>query len=366
MGTNRFIHFCIKGLEKTYLPSENLFSASRQLVCDRMEYFRDRRHEYRFTMNALMGLQKAKTQGYEIFLDIEADYHRMAQRVHEMADSPEDIAATAWTGRTIGTTIPQSAASLFHSLLNAAPNVRNLTAKALAWMIIACVTGDKAYQVRAHDLVKLAESKYIHDETGLVREHITGIRRNWSSFGANAYIAYALLLYGRQTGDDAAIDKGLLIVRKLVELQGPDGQWGWMYHVPTGRIADFYPVYSVHQYAYAPFFLLEAIDLGHSAFREPLIHGFRWIFGHNEMDETMVDPKHHIVWRRVFRGGLNAKLVKIFRGIAVVQFGINADIAKPGHIQIDRQCWGFEMALPLCVFSGRDDFSEILDDNCFA
>jgi len=365
METNRFIQFCIKGLEKAHLPSENLFSASRQLLGDRMVYYRDRRNEYRFTMNALMGLQKAKEQGNDIFLDPEADFHLMAKRIHEMAHSPEDIAATLWTGRAIGTPIPQAAEALFQSLLTAAPRLKNLSAKGLAWMIIACVTGDKKHVDRAGTLVKLAESKYISDETKLVREHTAGIRRNWSSFGAHAYIAYALLLYARRTGDGRAAGLGLQIVRKLVELQGDDGQWAWMYHVPTGKVADFYPVYSVHQYAYAPFFLLEAVDLGHSEFREPLVRGFRWILGNNEMKETMVEPKHHIVWRRVFRAGLNAKLVKIFRALAVIHFGVKADIEKPPAIQIDRQCWGFEMALPLLAFAGRKEFDELFCDQSF-
>jgi hypothetical protein len=366
MDRNRFTRFCLAGLERTYVPSEHVFSASRRLSGSEMVLVRDRDREYRFTMNALMGLHRARTCGYSVFLDIESDYHRMALRAQEQSGSTEDIAATAWTGRCLGTKIPPEAASLFKGRLENASRIERLSAKGLAWLLAACLTGGDELHENAIVLAKLAAERYVHVGTGLVREVVSGVRRDWASFGAQSYMAYAFLLLARRIGSAWARDLGLRIARSLVQMQGPQGQWGWMYHVPSGRVADYYPVYSVHQYAYVPFFMVEAIDQGYGEFREPLVRGFRWILGHNELGESMVDPVHRVVWRRVIRSGLNAKLMKTVRGFVVIHGGLKSAVKSAGGVQIDRQCWGFEMALPLCVFSNRKDFSEILDDSCFS
>ena len=348
-----------------YIPSEHVFAASLKLSGNRMSHVRDRGLEYRFTMNALMCLHEAKKHGYEVSLDIETDYHRVAKRIDEHAASPLDTAATVWTGRSIDTDIPVKVLSLFQNFLKNASQMKTLGPKALAWSIIACLQGGKDHYENALALAKLAADRYIHASTGLVRQNPFGLDRNWAPFGAQSYMAYAFLMLAQKTGNEWIRNTGLLITRRLVQLQGPSGQWGWMYHVPTGRVADYYPVFSVHQYAYAPFFLLEAIDQGYDEFRESLVKGFRWILGQNEMGQSMVDPMHRIVWRRIVRKGVNSRPVKVLRSMLIIYGGLKSGPKRANAVQIDHQCWGFEMALPLYVFSARDDFNDILNDRCF-
>jgi hypothetical protein len=363
---NRFTLFCLKGLENIYIPSEHVFAASIQLVNGKMVHVRDRNLEFRFTMNTLMGLHRIQMQGAKVFLDIESDYHGMEKQIEEHTDSPLDIAATVWTGKCLGTEVPPEALSSFRNLLSNAPQMRSLGPKALAWSIAACLTGGTDDYKHALTLAKLAAERYIHPVTGLVRQEPFGLRRNWSPFGAQSYMAFAFLHLARKTGNDWARDIGLRTVRRLVQLQGENGQWGWMYHVPTGKVADYYPVFSVHQYAYAPFFLLEAIEQGYEEFREPLMKGFRWILGQNEMGQSMVEPARQIVWRRIIRKKGDSKLTKLLRALGSIYGGFKSGTIKAHRLDIDRQCWGFEMALPLCVFSGRNDFPEFLDDKCFS
>lgn len=363
---NRFTQFCLRGLENIYIPSEHVFAASIQLVDGKMVHVRDRDLEFRFTMNTLMGLHQMRMQGAKVFLDIESDYHGMEKQIEEHSNSPLDIAATVWTGRCLGIEVPSQALSSFRHLLNNAPQMRSLGPKALAWSIAACLTGGTDDYKHALALAKLAAQRYIHPVTGLVRQEPFGLRRNWSPFGAQSYMAFAFLFLARETGDDWARNIGLRTARKLVQLQGQNGQWAWMYHVPTGRVTDYYPVFSVHQYAYAPFFLLEAIGQGYEEFRKPLVKGFRWILGQNEMGQSMVEPARQIVWRRVVRKSPDTKLTKLLRAIGTIYGGVQSGIKKAHDLDIDRQCWGFEMALPLVVFSGINDFHEILDDKCFS
>jgi hypothetical protein len=179
-------------------------------------------------------------------------------------------------------------------------------------------------------------------------------------------MAYAFLLLARTTGSAWAEGVGIRIARRLCQLQGQEGQWSWMYHVPSGRVADSCPIYSVHQHAHAPFFMVEAMDQGHDEFREPLVRGFRWILGQNELGQSMVEPMPQVVWRREIRREPNSKPTKPLRGMVIIDGGLKSGTKGADAVQIDHQCWGFEMALPLRVFSGRRDFSEILDDSCFS
>lgn len=360
-----FIQYCIKGLEQAYIPSENVF-VSRKLEGGKMIFTRDEILEYIFTMNALLGLDQAKKHGYEIFLDVQSAYKKVSPKIDLYLNSPLHVAATIWTGRSIGAEIPACAMSIFHGYLDNIEKVKNLGPKALAWLIAGCLTGDDKYYENAIVLAKFAKNRYVNSKSCLVIKASEILRANWVSFGDHSYISYALLLTARITGEEWARELGIKIARKIVQLQGKDGQWGWMYHVPSGKLVNFYPVFSVHQYGYAAFFLLEALDQGFEEFREPLIKGFRWILGQNELGKSMVAPEHQVVWRRIILSGDDSKLKKLLTGIFRMLSPGNASIKSADSVKIDYQCHGFEMALPLFTLSGRGDFNEILNEDCFS
>ncbi|PKM71477.1 MAG: hypothetical protein CVU91_13530, partial [Firmicutes bacterium HGW-Firmicutes-16] len=162
---NRFNLFCLKGLENIYIPSEHVFAASNRLIDGQMVHVRDRSLEFRFTMNTLMCLHRMRMQGVNVFLDIESDYHALEKRIDEHSDSPLEIAATVWTGRCLGTEVPPKALSSFQKLLNNASQMKRLGPKALAWSIIACLTGGTDNYKHALALAELAAQRYIHPVT---------------------------------------------------------------------------------------------------------------------------------------------------------------------------------------------------------
>lgn len=365
MNKNHFTDFCVKGLERMYLPSEHVF-ATHRLVDEKMVPVRDRGTEYTYTMNVLMGLHTARSHGSNVTIDLESDYFATASRLHEHADSPLHIAATFWTGKSLGVKIPPYALSLFEDVLKSTMQKQYPGPKALAWAIVGCLTGGNDYFENAHRLAKVAADRYVNQRTNLVRQVHSSIRENWASFGVHSLISWALLLLARKTGDNRAKEMGLRIARKLVNLQGDKGQWGWMYHVPTGRLTDYYPVFSVHQYGYAAFFLIEAIDQGYEEFRKPFERGFRWILGENELGETMVSREHQLIWRRIIRKPPNPLWRKMLRGASVLAGLQSARLLDFSSAMIDRQCHGFEMALGLRVFSGRDDFGDLLNNPIFS
>ena len=179
-------------------------------------------------------------------------------------------------------------------------------------------------------------------------------------------MAYAFLRLAKETGSDRVHAMGLRIARKLVELQGPQGQWGWLYHVPTGSVADYYPVYSAHQHSMAPAILLEAIDQGYDEFREPLRKSLRWILGENEIASDMTDRKHSVIWRSVLRKGINSSWpIRSARAVSVAYAGLDCGIEKRDRLVINKECRPYELGWALWVHAGRNDCDEILDDPRF-
>ncbi len=369
MSGGRFARYCIEGLQRMYMASDHVFSASYRLTGGRMVHLRDRVLEYKYTMNSLMGLRRAEAGGLRVFIDTEADFHRVASQVAGDVASPESIAATVWAGGCLATGIPSTAMSQFKAVFfsHLAPTTpTKVTAQAVAWAIAACSLRGEEYLDRALVLAEVAASHYIHQGTALVRHVPLGMRRDWASFAASCYMAYALLSLARVTGSQRARDLGIRTARALVQLQGPQGQWGWFYHIPTGRLVDYYPVYSVHQHSMAPFFLLEAIDQGYPEFREPLLSGFRWVLGGNELGVSMVAGEQRIIWRSAVRRQALPKLSRSARAAGVALLGGSRRPMTSGRgLLINHECRSYELAWGLWAFGGRSDFSEILDHESF-
>ena len=62
----------------------------------------------------------------------------------------------------------------------------------------------------------------------------------------------ACYAYGELMNDDRAIKIANVCTRKLIERQGPPSNGPGFSMPSSGRVLDFYEVYSVHQYGMAP------------------------------------------------------------------------------------------------------------------
>jgi hypothetical protein len=93
---------------------------------------------------------------------------------------------------------------------------------------------------------------------------------------------------------------------QLVAMQGPLGQWWWIYSIRTGAVLEAYPVYSVHQDAMAFMALASLEGLGFDSYRAELARGLAWIFGENELHTPMVDFDRGFMSRCIQRRGSDA------------------------------------------------------------
>jgi hypothetical protein len=113
-------------------------------------------------------------------------------------------------------------------------------------------------------------------------------------------------------GDLGAIEMARACTRKLIKLQGPQGEWPWFFDAEQGRVLDFYEVYSVHQYGMAPAFLECAEHHDVQEARDALIKGFKWVLGDNQLQRPTLVSELQLSFVHTF-GRANRSLRKIIK-----------------------------------------------------
>ena len=158
-----------------------------------------------------------------------------------------------------------------------------------------------------------------------------------------------------------------LAVRKLIKLQGPNGEWPWFFHVPSATVVDFYEIYSVHQYGMAPAFLERAEQHGVAEARGALIKGFRWVLGENQLRRPMLSPELHLSIRsQVRKGELHTKALRIGRAVSNGLLRRASGLIDPANVELRLECRSYELGWILWSFGRRADLPELTDHRMFA
>lgn len=128
---------------------------------------------------------------------------------------------------------------------------------------------------------------------------------NMTSFASQVYSIHGLVQYARAT-ETAPPQQILRAADRLIETQGPLGQWWWIYSLRTGAVVERYPVYSVHQDAMAFMALAPLQNLGLGSYDDELARGLVWVFGANELRAPLVDFDRTFISRSIQRHGGDA------------------------------------------------------------
>ncbi|GAA4556787.1 hypothetical protein [Pseudonocardia xishanensis] len=128
------------------------------------------------------------------------------------------------------------------------------------------------------------------------------LRRHIANFADQIYALQALSFASVTIDSAGSYARARTLADRLLELQGPLGQWWWQYDSRTGSTADRYPVYSVHQHAMAPMALLAysaaARERGDEPdLASPIVLSAGWE-ERNELGLSLVEPGRTI-WRSV-------------------------------------------------------------------
>src|SRR5690606_20441548 len=204
----------------------------------------------------------------------------------------------------------------------------------------------------AHELFTLLDERY-SCPSGLFFDRASGGRRAFSTFATHTYLTLACYEYAAWTGNLRALSLAKACTRKLMALQGPQGEWPWFYYTPGGRVVDAYEVYSVHQTGMAPAFLAHAEEHVPGA-REALVRGFKWIFGENQMCRSMLWKREGLICRSQARKGeLDGRKRRAVRALANGLTGRRATLLDPSRLELRLECRSYELGWILWSFGAR-------------
>jgi hypothetical protein len=313
-------------LELTW-REDALFPFSTRLVDGELVHDYEDWRTRRYTINSLLGLQAAGLAGSKV--------ERFVERQLLHVTNPGDRALAAVL---LGDAV---------DLGGAEP----ATMQERCWLIWGALASGR--EELAHRVYRELVRTYVHPASGLPHHSLARHRRRIVSFGACVYFLRALHEYAAATGDAHAAGLFENGVRRMLAIQGPQGEWPWMIDVATGAPLDVYPVFAVHQDAMAMLFLLPALDAGMDvgdAIRRSVV----WVDGENELGEPMWIDEPPLLWRSVRRDESLRPQRRFLRATA------RSLAHRPGAFAsaravINRECRSYHPGWILYVWAGRED-----------
>jgi hypothetical protein len=223
--------------------------------------------------------------------------------------------------------------------------------------------GENEWWRHARPLYRFLKERF-HSKSGLFFDAPFGLRRRFSSFATQTYLSIACYQYGEFAGDASALVMADTCVRNLIALQGPQGEWPWFFDAVSGRVVDFYEVYSVHQYGMAPALLEWAERFGQRGSRDALVRGFNWVLGQNQLGRTMLVPELSLTLRsQVHKGELTTKAPLVLRAVKNAWLGNGERLIDGTDVEVRLECRSYELGWILWSFGRRTDLPG-LTNNC--
>ncbi len=298
----------------------------------------------RYALISLLGLGRSQSLDLEVGGLIRELWGRVESHRDMIENSAGDLGLALWaqavTGRDAGFR-PSQALSVFHEQRASLDTVH------LAWVMLGADhflamehAGD------AEELVRLAKDHllrlynpasilfYRHLKSGPV----AGVSRRVPCFANQIYPVMALAVHAQRTGDAEAAEAGRNVAENLCRLQGPLGQWWWLYDAKNGPVVDGYPVFSVHQDGMAPMALLETMNAGGRSFNREIEKGLSWIYGENELGVDLIVKDQALVLRDIHKKGVG-RARRALRSAAWC-WGVrgNAKHTKKIEFVVNREC----------------------------
>jgi hypothetical protein len=171
-----------------------------------------------------------------------------------------------------------------------------------------------------------------------------------TSYASQAYAIHGLAELARCV-EGSVRPECAAAAQQLVKEQGSRGQWWWQYSRESGHTVEGYPVYSVHQDGMAFMALGTLHNLGHAAYDKPLWLGLRWLFGENELGESLVSQHPDMIFRCIQRRGSDADGISGMSrrnrmGAVLASVGLYPAAgthAKLGTLEILRECRSYHL-----------------------
>jgi hypothetical protein len=179
--------------------------------------------------------------------------------------------------------------------------------------------------------------------SGMVRGHI-------GSFADQVYPIYALTMFARAYGVREAFGAAGKCAEAICRAQGSLGQWWWHYDARAGRVAERYPVYSVHQDGMAPMALFALADEANFDFTEAIYKGLQWIGGDNEAQRDLRDMDQKVIWRSIY----HSSRYELWRHRMRYLVGAGIPPTSSDELKVLLECRPYHLGWLLYAFAGRN------------
>lgn len=314
----------------------------------------------RYTMIALLGLHRLEsTRSSKTAVPIGEVCNRLCEDLHWI-DNIGDVGLLLWLSALAS---PHHLTMLIEKLeldeaLANCRLARSGSTTELAWLLTGTVYAMRSRKDLLPKLEPLGEKVFHrlianqgpHGFFGHLATRWSGasfVRGRFGSFADQAYPIYALSRFGQFRQRTEAVERARRCADALCSAQGRLGQWWWHYDARSGRIAQRFPAYSVHQHGMAPMALFAAAEATGADYTAFIYRGIGWV-ARNELNEDLRDPFSKVVWRGV--QNTSAWQMYFREG---VDYLIGSTLVPNGLLKINHECRPYELGWLLYAFAGN-------------
>jgi hypothetical protein len=367
-GNAPLVDYALKGLDRCWLPEFGRWSHIYHLD-ERSQPNESVPHsDVFYTLNVLLGM--ARVQHVPRHIDVAEIFQRNVGHLPKLPVRNYAFGVALWASAELGLTIPEAVLSHINDVVVNPERWSSFRAQDLGMILIgvaAQAEKDRAkWEPTAKRLFKFLVDRYLA-RSGLFFDAASGLRRRFGSFATQTYLLLACYAYGELMNDERAIQIANAGTSKLIGHQGPQGEWPWFFDAISGRVVDFYEVYSVHQYGMAPAFLERAERHGVREAQSAIVRGFNWVLGKNQLGKLMLVPELHLSIRsQVRRGELDTKNLRVLRAVRGALLGTQARLIEPSNVELRMECRSYELGWILWSFGRRTDLPELTHHAMFS
>jgi hypothetical protein len=357
-SADTFVEIAIAGLRQMFLPGEGLFchvlrrNSAGKMVCEGTSH--------RYSMMTVLGLHRLESVGTSSPVALAPIVHNL-NRDLDWINNLGDLGVLLWMCAVVD---PGSLESLLlradlDAALTRFEDARCRSTTELAWFLAGLSHAKLALPSAGVDLNGPALATYNLLASNQGPSGIFGhLARNASlagrlrgrigTFADQVYPIYSLAKFGHAFGAPDALRRARNCASRIVELQGPKGEWWWHYDSVRGTVTRPYPVYSVHQDGMGPMALFALTEQTGDDFTDAVERGFEWITGENALGLDMRDPDMHLIWRNISLG-TRAPVFRELRYLAR-PYAIEHLVQKP---QVTYECRPYELGWALYALADR-------------
>lgn len=368
-GNSRLVKYALNGLRQCWLPEHGRWSHIYHLDGRTSPNESLPRSDVFYTLNVLLGMSRIAEVPDGISLP--EIYRRNVVQLSTLPVPKYAFGMALWAGAELGLDIPDQVARDIRALLTDQTRWNTFRAQDLGMLLTGVVAqakaGGKEWARFADPLFRFLKQRF-QGGSGLFFDTPTGPRRRFASFATQTYLSIACYHYGEFVRDRSAVVSASTCTSRLIELQGPQGEWPWFFDVASNRVLDFYEVYSVHQYGMAPALLECAERHGVPGARDALIKGFKWVLGCNQLGRSMLVPALSLSIRsQVRKHELATKLPRMLRAVKNAYLGGRVSgLIDSSDVGLRLECRSYELGWILWSFGRRSDLALLTDHPAFA